>query len=130
MLWDFKNILLFLIHHGIAGDALITTYTPEELLGTKMRALYQRRKGRDLYDLYIALTTLPHLNTDIIVHCFKEYTKQQHQSISKMHFLSNIEKKLLNKEFIEDIIPLLPRQKIFDVQSAYHIIKDQLIEKI
>jgi len=28
----------------------------EELLGTKLRALYQRRKGRDLFDLAVALT--------------------------------------------------------------------------
>jgi predicted nucleotidyltransferase component of viral defense system len=36
------------------GSCGITTYRLEELLGTKMRALYQRRKGRDLYDLYKA----------------------------------------------------------------------------
>ncbi len=34
------------------GACDITTYTVEELLATKLRALYQRRKGRDLFDLY------------------------------------------------------------------------------
>ena len=38
-----------------SGDCKITTYHLEELLGTKLRALYQRRKGRDLFDLYKAL---------------------------------------------------------------------------
>jgi predicted nucleotidyltransferase component of viral defense system len=28
-----------------------------EMLCTKMRALFQRKKGRDLFDLYWALTT-------------------------------------------------------------------------
>jgi len=37
------------------GEAELTTYHFEELLGTKLRALYQRKKGRDLFDLYIAL---------------------------------------------------------------------------
>lgn len=37
------------------GSCSLTTYKLEELLGTKIRALYQRRKGRDLYDLYQAL---------------------------------------------------------------------------
>ena len=37
------------------GEAQLTTYHFEELLGTKLRALYQRKKGRDLFDLYIAL---------------------------------------------------------------------------
>jgi predicted nucleotidyltransferase component of viral defense system len=40
-----------------SGDCEITTYYLEELLGTKLRALYQRRKGRDLFDLWKALTT-------------------------------------------------------------------------
>jgi predicted nucleotidyltransferase component of viral defense system len=34
----------------------LITYTLEELLGTKLRALYQRRKGRDLFDLWLGLT--------------------------------------------------------------------------
>jgi len=38
------------------GSCNITTYKLEELLGTKLRAMYQRRKGRDLYDLYRVLT--------------------------------------------------------------------------
>jgi len=32
------------------GSAPVQTYFLEELLGTKLRALYQRKKGRDLYD--------------------------------------------------------------------------------
>ncbi len=37
------------------GGAEITTFEIEELLGTKLRALYQRKKGRDLFDLCVAL---------------------------------------------------------------------------
>ena len=40
------------------GHALIPTFQPEELVATKLRALYQRKKGRDLYDLWLALTVL------------------------------------------------------------------------
>lgn len=36
------------------GEAPIRTYRVEELLGTKLRALYQRKKGRDLFDLWYA----------------------------------------------------------------------------
>ncbi|CAN5605683.1 hypothetical protein BH11CYA1_BH11CYA1_18090 [soil metagenome] len=32
-----------------AGKALVRTFALNELLGTKVRALYQRRKGRDLF---------------------------------------------------------------------------------
>lgn len=34
-----------------AGKTVVTTYLLDELMGTKLRALYQRRKGRDLFDL-------------------------------------------------------------------------------
>jgi predicted nucleotidyltransferase component of viral defense system len=37
------------------ADALVHTYALNELLGTKLRALFQRRKGRDLFDLSVAL---------------------------------------------------------------------------
>src|SRR6476620_10838883 len=33
-----------------SGEAMISTYHLNELMGTKMRALYQRKKGRDLFD--------------------------------------------------------------------------------
>ncbi|MGH2469017.1 MAG: nucleotidyl transferase AbiEii/AbiGii toxin family protein [Chloroflexota bacterium] len=35
------------------GSADVPTFALEELLGTKLRALYQRRKGRDLFDLVL-----------------------------------------------------------------------------
>jgi hypothetical protein len=38
-----------------SGHADVTTFSLPELLGTKLRALYQRKKGRDLYDLDVAL---------------------------------------------------------------------------
>ena len=47
------------------GQCELTTYRLNELLGTKLRALYQRKKGRDLFDLYKALT-LHEVNPDEI----------------------------------------------------------------
>jgi predicted nucleotidyltransferase component of viral defense system len=41
-----------------AGTADVKTFRVEELVATKLRALYQRRKGRDLFDLWLALTEL------------------------------------------------------------------------
>src|SRR5260370_32123077 len=38
------------------STANVTTFALEELLGTKLRALYQRRKSRDLFDLWYGLT--------------------------------------------------------------------------
>lgn len=50
----------------------ITSYDLNELLGTKLRALYQRRKGRDLFDLAYALAHAD-VSPDRIVTSFKSY---------------------------------------------------------
>lgn len=40
------------------GAADVTTFALPELVATKLRALYQRLKGRDLFDLWLAITQL------------------------------------------------------------------------
>jgi predicted nucleotidyltransferase component of viral defense system len=112
------------------GETIIRTYKIEELLGTKLRALYQRRKGRDLYDLYISLTTMPLLDLDALVHCFIYYLKHENRSISRAEFINNLEAKLSNKEFRIDTMPLLPPQATFDPDKAYEYVRTYLIEKL
>ncbi len=41
-----------------AGKAEVSTFQLDELMATKLRALYQRRKGRDLFDLWHVLIAL------------------------------------------------------------------------
>src|SRR5690606_14227821 len=55
------------------GSCSITTFRLEELLGTKLRALYQRRKGRHLYDLYKALVQVPDINKEALLQCYHAY---------------------------------------------------------
>jgi predicted nucleotidyltransferase component of viral defense system len=111
------------------GSTTIYTYALEELLGTKLRALYQRRKGRDLYDVYTALITFSFLNHNSILDCFSLYTAKEH--ISKLQFLTNLEEKLKDGAFRTDILPLLPRQKqTYDPDEAFKFVATQLIEKL
>ncbi len=49
------------------GSCNLTTYRLEELLGTKLRALYQRKIRRDLFDLFLALTQKPDLDKDALL---------------------------------------------------------------
>lgn len=54
-----------------SGACRLTTYQLSELIGTKLRALFQRRKGRDLFDLYVALTRAGcEINVDDVLHCY------------------------------------------------------------
>ncbi len=51
------------------GTTELPIYHLDELLGTKMRALYQRKKGRDLYDLWLGLRS-DDADSNRIVECF------------------------------------------------------------
>ena len=59
-----------------AGSARIKTFHRDELLGTKLRALYQRKKGRDLFDLWAAQAD-GKVDSTRVVQCFLEYLNQE-----------------------------------------------------
>ena len=54
-LFGYKDIQAKVETPWFQGESTIRTYKLEELLGTKLRALYQRKKGRDLFDLWYVL---------------------------------------------------------------------------
>ena len=52
------------------GEPAVSTFSREEMLATKLRALLQRDTGCDLYDLARALETFENLDTDHVVEMF------------------------------------------------------------
>ncbi len=90
-----------------AGRATVTTYVIEELLGTKLRALYQRKKGRDLFDLDLALRRLPKLDPDQLIRCFAAYMKHAGAAASRAEFEANLAEKARDAAFTADLRPLL-----------------------
>jgi predicted nucleotidyltransferase component of viral defense system len=113
------------------GECNITTYQIEELLGTKFRALYQRKKGRDLYDLYKSLKSKPSVSKEKIIQSFKSYMKHEASNIpSPEVYLKNLNKKMKDAEFLGDITALLRPDEIYDPNIAYEFIKKELIERI
>lgn len=94
------------ISRWFTGEAQITTYSLNELIGTKIRALYQRKKGRDLFDLWMVLQhreLVPAKAVDI----FLTYMQFENIQIKKNIFQQNLEDKLQSSFFLEDISPLL-----------------------
>jgi predicted nucleotidyltransferase component of viral defense system len=108
-----------------SGSAIITTYQLEELLGTKMRALYQRKKGRDLFDLWQALTTT-NVNLQSVVDCFLHYVEHEGHKISRAEFEENLLVKLEDADFVADVSPLLIAGTVFDFREAAHYLMNQL----
>lgn len=107
------------------------TYQLEELLGTKLRALYQRRKGRDLFDLYTAITQRD-LNFNQILACYREYMNfvVGNNLPTQKEFILNMEEKMLDSEFLGDTQLLLRNGKAYDPQEACELVKNCLIDKI
>ena len=87
-----------------SGDADITTFESEELLATKLRALYQRSKGRDLFDLWLGLTVL-RSDPERIVAGFHHYMRDGAFSFPELR--DNLTAKLANASFRRDLDALV-----------------------
>lgn len=113
------------------GSCELTTYSLEELLGTKLRALYQRKKGRDLFDLSVALKQNKALNLDAILLSYREYMRFSIETPpTKGEFLMNLEVKMRDHEFLGDTTALLRPSLSYNQQEAYEMVKALLIERI
>lgn len=123
--------LPFEVKNGwFTGKCMINTYQVEELLGTKLRALYQRRKGRDLFDLDAAVTKLE-IDTDKLIQCYKEYINFSDgvNPTNKM-FVANMEEKIQDNEFRNDIFTILRPDVEYDNDTAYKKVTENIINKI
>ncbi len=98
----------------------MNTYQFEELLATKLRALYQRKKGRDLFDLWLALK---HNDLDInkLVEIFLHYMNRENKVISREVFENNLNSKLQEQVFVDDINQLLSPE-LLKIQSNSRVI--------
>jgi predicted nucleotidyltransferase component of viral defense system len=128
------------------GSAALLTYEVEEFLGTKLRALYQRSKGRDLFDLSTAIDRVRDLDHGKIVKCFERYLRHEDLHVSRAEFEANLFDKMNDKAFHEDMQPLLvagafqadafdstafqTSEVEYEAEAAYRQVKKELIEKL
>jgi predicted nucleotidyltransferase component of viral defense system len=113
-----------------SGSCKATTYHLDELLGTKLRALYQRRKGRDLFDLYRAISTQT-VSVENIIHCYREYIGfVVDNPPTQKEYMQNMELKMQDKEFLGDTDLLLRPGDVYNPQEAWELVKNQLIMRL
>ncbi|MDF1655664.1 MAG: nucleotidyl transferase AbiEii/AbiGii toxin family protein [Coxiellaceae bacterium] len=114
------------------GSASIVTYQLEELLGTKLRALYQRRKGRDLFDFWYAFSEHSDIDIENMVKTFFVYMNRGNTPITHQQYAENLELKRDSKVFNDDIVPLLAPgiAKQYEVQAAYDILFSRVIPRM
>lgn len=109
-----------------SGETEIVAFDKEEMIGTKIRALYQRKKGRDLFDLF-ELSKLDGIDWDKVVASFK---KLEDIEVSAQDFIDNLEEKMKTPAFINDINPLLPSNVKYDVAEAHKWFLKNIVPKL
>jgi len=92
-----------------ALETRVNSFDIHEMLGTKMRALFQRSRGRDLFDLYWALTASNTASVDPgeIVRSFQHYMKLENTPVRRRDFLEQLGQRLADRGFCSDMEPLL-----------------------
>jgi len=108
------------------GQAEVRTYALDELLATKLRALYQRRKGRDLFDLWRGLG-MKGSDPRRIVEAFRKYMEAEGSKVSRRDFEMNLTAKVALRQFNADLAPLLAAAVRYDAGAAARLVMDRLL---
>lgn len=105
------------------GDAEVQTFDLAELVATKIRALFQRSKGRDLFDLWLAMTQLGVSPADL-AECFETYRPDGYTA---RRAELNLRDKLKSVGFRNDLIPLVSEWPVgYDIDRAGALILEEV----
>ena len=111
-----------------SGECFVSTYRFDELIGTKIRALYQRKKGRDLFDLYTALQS-GLLDVEVAIDSYRKYMVFTGYKVpSATEYANNLEEKMKDEYFRIEILPFLSRNIEYDAYEAYSLVREHIIE--
>jgi predicted nucleotidyltransferase component of viral defense system len=115
---------------GANLDTEIVSYDINEMLATKMRALFQRKKGRDLFDLYWALTVQSALPVSVpeMLQAFDHYMKAEGELIPREKFIAHLRHCLTDRAgFCTDLDSFLRRDLIYDPDVAGALLERDLL---
>ena len=108
---SYRPISLLPFSYLFRDEMVATTvngFEIHEMLGTKMRALFQRRRGRDLFDLYWALTEAgTPVNPAEIIELFLYYLQQEGTVATRDEFIGLLQSHLNDRGFLTDMNALL-----------------------
>ena len=108
-----------------SGTADVPTFALEELVATKIRALFQRGKGRDLFDLWLAVMKAGTQPTDIAA-CFDHY-RPDGWTVARA--VANLDAKLVSRELTSDVERLVAEwPEGYTVQAAGQVARAILRE--
>lgn len=112
-----------------SGSANLRTYELDELLGTKLRALYQRKKGRDLFDLAFALER-GGVDPQRVVDAFARYVGADGARVTRAMFERNLAAKRNDAVFKADMSPMLAHGRAWNFDAAFERVWRELIARL
>lgn len=119
---SYRPISLLPFSYLFRDEMVATTvngFEIHEMLGTKMRALFQRRRGRDLFDLYWALTEAgTPVNPAEIIELFLYYLQQEGTVATRDEFIGLLQSHLNDRGFLTDMNALLRTGIAYDPIAA------------
>lgn len=122
-----KRIAFAVNSPWFTGQADVQTFSPAELIATKIRALYQRKKGRDLFDLWLALTELGLAGEDIVA-AFAPYHPE---GLTARSATDNLLRKVDDADFRDDLAPLVATWPAgYEVESAAQLVIAEVLTRL
>lgn len=112
-----------------SGNCKVRTYQLDELMGTKLRALYQRRKGRDLFDVWL-MAKNKKIEIDRILEVFLLHYQKTGLNITRAMFEKSLFEKTQYEDFRTDIVALLADGSNWKFEEAYDFIMQNIIAKL
>lgn len=107
----------------------LVSFDINEMLGTKLRALFQRDAGRDLFDLYHSRSG-PGADPEKIIAAFTHYMANEKKRIGRAAFVAALEKRLRAPAFRTDMETLLRRDIDYDVATAGTWVRENLLARL
>lgn len=95
-------------------------------MGTKIRALHQRRKGRDLFDLWIVLRDNL-IDPDMVLKVFLAHCNKDKQNVTRALFEKTLHEKVRFDDFRHDTLDLLANNNEWSFEHAYDVVKSKLV---
>jgi predicted nucleotidyltransferase component of viral defense system len=107
-----------------SGDAEVRTFPLEDILATKARALCQRRKGRDLFDLWIGLNR-PGVDDEEIAAGLHHYMGSRVYSYPQL--VNHLETKLDDPDFAADLGALARSIPVgYEIPAALDLVRQRI----
>jgi predicted nucleotidyltransferase component of viral defense system len=131
--FELQKLPFALSFRGESQATTIISYNINEMLGTKLRAMFQRKKGRDLFDLYWALTAQAAVPVDAsaVLVAFTHYMRDESTTVPRGEFLAHLTNCLADKKgFCLDMAALLKRRQAYDPATAGEVVIQRLLNQL